>query len=72
MDSNNGTALLRHSIQKVQSIHSRRRHRTVMHPVIRLSGIYLERYGFNIDDEVEVTCVPGKIEIKKIISDSVA
>jgi len=72
MDSHNGTTLFRYSRQKVQSFHARRRHRTIEHPVIRLSGLYLERYGFGINDEVEITCVQGKIEIKKVIPDSAA
>ncbi len=70
MDSFKGVSLFRHSHQKVQVFHARRRTRTITHPVIRLSGLYLERYGFNVNDEVEITCVQGKIEIRKVIVDS--
>ncbi|HUI28973.1 MAG TPA: SymE family type I addiction module toxin [Candidatus Acidoferrales bacterium] len=36
------------------------------HPVIRIAGKYLERFGFNIGDVVEVEIADGRIMVQKL------
>ena len=36
------------------------------HPVIRIAGKYLERFGFRIGDVVEVEIADGKIMVRKL------
>ena len=36
------------------------------HPVIRIAGKYLERFGFRIGDMVEVEIADGKIMVRKL------
>lgn len=39
-----------------------------LYPVIRISGKYLESFGFQVGDEIEVTFELGQITIRKVIS----
>jgi len=36
------------------------------HPVIRIAGRYLEKFGFRIGDAIEVEIAEGRIEVMKI------
>ena len=36
------------------------------HPVIRIAGKYLERFGFRIGDMVEVEIADGRIMVQKL------
>ncbi len=36
------------------------------HPVIRIAGKYLERFGFRIGDTVEVEIADGRIMVQKL------
>ena len=36
------------------------------HPVIRIAGKYLERFGFRIGDTVEVEIANGRIMVQKL------
>ena len=36
------------------------------HPVIRIAGQYLEKFGFNIGDVVEVEIADGRIMVRKL------
>lgn len=37
-----------------------------LHPVIRLRGKYLSKFGFNVGDAIEVLVDMGQITIKKV------
>jgi hypothetical protein len=36
-------------------------------PSVRIAGLWLNRFGFNCGDEVQVTAQPGKIIIEKTV-----
>lgn len=40
------------------------------HPMIRLAGIYLQSFDFNVGDTIEVAVNTGEITIKKVLSEA--
>lgn len=56
----------RRARRKVHRRFARRRHKYVAHPTIRIGGIYLKALGFDIGDEIEVSCTQGRIVIVKV------
>jgi hypothetical protein len=53
--------------RKVNYRYARRgNNKWIMHPVIRMGGLYLKNFGFNAGDEIEVSFKQGLIIIKKI------
>ncbi len=70
MYSKNSPVKERRSKRKVYYAYARRSRKDIIHPVIRLGGIYLREFGFNIGDDIEVSCEKGRIVINKILPDS--
>lgn len=55
------------SKRKVNYRYVRRRHsKWIVHPVIRMGGLYLKNFGFNPGDEIEISFKQDLIIIKKI------
>ena len=57
----------RRTVQKVYRGFQRRGYSFKEHPFIRLGGIYLSDFDFEIGDTIEVTIEPGKISINKML-----
>ncbi|MEO6240325.1 MAG: SymE family type I addiction module toxin [Bacteroidia bacterium] len=53
--------------RKVYYKYSRRARKSVIHPAIRIDGLYLKEYGFNIGDNIEIACEEGQIMIRKLM-----
>ncbi len=41
-----------------------------VHPFIRLQGIYLQNFDFNVGDTIEVAVNTGEIRIKKVLNEA--
>lgn len=41
------------------------------HPMIRLAGLYLQTFDFNVGDTIEVAVNTGEIRIKKVQLDMI-
>lgn len=68
-EKNNQT---RRNKRKVHYAFARRSEKYIIHPAIRIGGRYLTALGFNIGDEIEITCEKHRIVIRKIIPDGSA
>lgn len=72
MDSTESQQEVRRARRKVHYAFARRRSNGILHPAIRIGGKYLQEYGFNIGDEIEVRCENGRILIAKLTPDASA
>ncbi len=62
-------SLTRVKTQKVYRGYQKRSHYVLKeHPIIRLSGIYLSNFDFEIGDNIEVSTEKGRIVITKVNS----
>jgi len=52
--------------QKIYYGHYRNYNGGRFYPVIRVGGIFLRDFGFDIDDSIEVSITMGQINIRKV------